>query len=102
MLADLSGMVFVWAFIGLTISFLYFVLLQTYFYSAVSLLLTSARYDLAVSFQWFCNDFYYVEKVSTQMNLLKQHKVYYLHVLFELQILNGGHSKGDLRVEKRL
>jgi hypothetical protein len=51
MLADLSGMVFVWAFIGLTISFLYFVLLQTYFYSAVSLLLTSARYDLAVSFQ---------------------------------------------------
>ena len=61
-----------------------------------------ARYDLAVSFQWFWNAFYYVQKVLTQMNLLKQHKVHYLHVLFELQILNGGHSKGDLRVEKRL
>jgi len=103
MLADLSGTVFVWAFIGHTISF--FILCSTANIFLLCCIFASylpARYDLAVSFQWFWNAFYYVEKVLTQMNLLKQHKVHYLHVLFELQILNGGHSKGDLRVEKRL
>lgn len=96
MLADLSGMVFVWAFIGLIISALYFLLVQTYFYCAVSVLLTCLlMYDLAVSFQLFYND-----SLSTKRCVVTNESIETAQgamlISLELEILNDDHLRSNL------